>query len=74
MKTLSIRVKPNSSENVLEAQVDGGWIARVAAPPIDGAANEALLRLVALHFGVRLSQVRIKSGAASRLKRVEIDC
>ena len=73
MKTLSIQVKPNARSSVLEAQGDDRWVARIAAPPVDGAANEALLRLVAEHFGVRRSQVRLKSGGASRLKRVEID-
>ena len=73
MRILRIQVKPNARASVLEAQDDGSWIARIAAPPVDGAANEALLRLVAEHFGVRRSQVRLKSGGASRLKRVEID-
>ena len=73
MRILRIQVKPNARASVLEAQDDGSWVARIAAPPVDGAANEALLRLVAEHFGVRRSQVRLKSGGASRLKRVEID-
>lgn len=73
MRILRIQVKPNARASVLEAQDDGSWIARIAAPPVDGAANEALLRLVAEHFGVRRSQVRLRSGGASRLKRVEID-
>ena len=73
MKTLRIHVKPHARVSVLEAQDDGRWMARVAAPPIEGAANEAVLRLVAEHFGVRRSQVRLKSGAASRLKCIVID-
>lgn len=73
MRILRIQVKPNARASVLEAQDDGSWVARIAAPPVDGAANEALLRLVAEHFGVRRSQVRLKSGGASRLKRVEVD-
>jgi uncharacterized protein (TIGR00251 family) len=44
----------------------------VKAPPVDGKANEALIALVAGHFGVRKAQVSIKSGASSRLKLVSI--
>ena len=73
MKLLQVKVKPHARTSALEPQDDGTWLARVAAAPQEGAANEALLRLVADHFGVRRAQVRIKSGTASRCKRIEID-
>jgi len=73
VKVLQVKVKPHARSSALELQDDGTWLARVAAAPLEGAANEALLRLVAAHFGVRRSQVRIKSGAASRSKHIEID-
>jgi hypothetical protein len=58
---------------VLVAQHDGTWLAQVAAPPVEGQANEALVALVAKHFGVRRAQVRIKSGASGRMKLVQVD-
>ncbi len=73
MKLLTVKVKPGARTSALVAQDDGSWLAQVAAAPVDGAANEALIRLVADHFGLRRAQVRIKSGASSRLKRIEID-
>lgn len=73
MKVIAVRVKTGARTATLAPQDDGSWLAQVTAPPVDGAANEALIRLVAQHFGVRRSQVRIRSGAASRAKRVEID-
>jgi uncharacterized protein (TIGR00251 family) len=73
LKLLTIKVKPGARTSVLVAQDDGSWLAQVAAPPVDGAANEALIRLVAAHFGLRRAQVRLKSGATSRTKRIEID-
>lgn len=73
LKLLSVKVKPGARVSSLTAQADGSWLAQVAAPPVDGAANDALIRLVAEHFGVRRAQVRIKSGASSRHKRIEID-
>lgn len=45
---------------------------RLAAAPSDGAANDALIRLVAKALGVAKGQVTLVSGAASRLKRLHI--
>ena len=47
--------------------------ARVSAPPHDGMANEALVRLLAKGLGVAPSKVRIVSGATARLKTIEVD-
>ena len=47
--------------------------ARVAAAPVDGAANAALLRLLAAAIGVAPSRLRIVSGESARTKVVEID-
>ena len=45
----------------------------VSAPPVDGAANEALERELAKAFGLRRGTVRLVGGAGSRTKRFEID-
>ena len=47
--------------------------ARVAAPPHDGMANDALVRLLAKSLGVAPSKVRIVSGTTSRLKTIEVE-
>jgi uncharacterized protein (TIGR00251 family) len=73
VRLLQVKVKPNARAEALTQQSDGSWLAQVKAPPAEGAANDALLRLIAAHFGVRRTQVRIKSGASSRVKRIEID-
>jgi uncharacterized protein (TIGR00251 family) len=65
-------VKPNARVSALEAQADGTWLARIHAPPVDGKANEELIRLVAKHFGVRRAEVTIKSGASARLKLLQL--
>jgi hypothetical protein len=52
---------------------DGALRARVTAPPADGAANEALCRLLARDLGLARRAVRIVSGASSRRKVVEAD-
>ena len=73
MKTIQIRVKPNAHASYLEPAGDGTFIARVAAAPVDGKANAELVRLVAEYFGVRRSQISIRSGAGGRTKIVRID-
>ena len=73
MKVLAIKVKPNARANALTQQDDGSWLAQIAAPPVDGQANDALIALIAKHFSVRRAQVRIKSGASARMKRVQIE-
>jgi uncharacterized protein len=70
--SLRVKVKPGAHKSALEQQADGSWLAQLKAPPVDGKANEELIALVARHLGLRKSQVRIKSGAASRLKLLEL--
>ena len=73
MRTLRLKVKPGSREDTLSELEDGSWVARVKAQPVDGKANEALIALVARRFGLRKSQVHIKSGAAGRMKLVQLE-
>jgi uncharacterized protein YggU (UPF0235/DUF167 family) len=73
MKTIEVRVKPNSRISSLEKTPDGRWLARVKSPPFDGKANAELIGLIARHFECPKSAVSIKTGAAARVKRVVID-
>ncbi|MEO8440041.1 MAG: DUF167 domain-containing protein [Spartobacteria bacterium] len=59
--------------SLLEEVANGLWLARLKASPVDGKANKEMIALVAEHFACSKSAVSIKSGAASRLKLVEID-
>lgn len=72
-KLIQIKVKPNSRLSLLEQKVDGTWVAQIKSPPVDGKANEELLRLVAKHFGCRKSNVSIKTGGSSRTKLIQIE-
>jgi uncharacterized protein (TIGR00251 family) len=71
-RTLQVKVKPGARRSSLEQQPDGSWRAELKAPPVDGKANAELVALVAKHFGLRKSQVKIKSGAGGRMKLVEL--
>ena len=75
---LAVRVTPRAKRNELAGVVDadGGRIAlsiRLAAPPVEGAANRALVDFLADGLEVPKSSVRIVSGEASRLKIVRIE-
>jgi uncharacterized protein len=72
-RIIQIKVKPNSRQSLLEEREDGTWAAQLKSPPVDGKANEELLRLVAKHFNCRKSKVSIKTGGAGRVKLVQID-
>lgn len=72
MRKIRVKVKPSSRVNELEQSSDGTWHARIKSPPVDGKANDELLKLIARHFGVRKSQVTIKSGKSGRTKLVQI--
>jgi len=73
VKTLQVKVKPNARRSELELQPDGSWLALLKSPPVDGKANQELLALIAEHFGLRKSQVQIRSGASGRMKLIQLD-
>ncbi|MCM0588988.1 MAG: DUF167 domain-containing protein [Gloeotrichia echinulata IR180] len=68
-----VKVKPNSKQQKIAEQSDGSLIVHLKSPPVDGKANEELIKLLAENFDVPKSDIRIKSGLSSRQKLVEID-
>lgn len=74
---LAVRVTPRARRSALGGLVDTGdgrvaLAVKLAAPPVDGAANEALVAFLARTFNLPRSAVRIVSGDRSRLKTVRI--
>jgi len=69
---LAVRVTPRSSRDILAAGTDDHFAARLAAPPVDGAANDALIALVARVFEVPKRAVTLVAGDTARLKRLQI--
>ena len=69
---LSVRVQPRASKNGAALQPDGSLKVRLTAPPVDGVANEALVKFLAESFSVGRSQVEILSGHTGRNKVVRI--
>ena len=69
---IAVRVTPRGGRDALTAGTKEHFAARLSAPPVDGAANAALVPLVARHFGVPKRAVRIVAGETARLKRLHI--
>ena len=69
---LHILVAPWVSTTEVVGIHDGRIKIRVAAAPVDNAANDAIVRLLASNLGVRRSDVRIISGQSSRRKTVDV--
>ncbi len=68
---LTLRVQPRSSQEGLRAEAAQLKV-HLRAAPVDGAANAALIRLLAKTFGVTQAQVQVLSGLTGRTKRVQI--
>jgi len=70
--TLAVRIQPRASKNGVMRMEDGSFKIRLTAPPVDGAANEALVEFLSEILSVSKSSVEIISGHTSREKRVKI--
>ncbi|KHG42097.1 MULTISPECIES: DUF167 domain-containing protein [Aphanizomenon] len=68
-----VKVKPNSKQQKIEESADGSLTVHLKSPPVDGKANEELIKLLAKNFDVSKSSIIIKSGTTSRQKLIEID-
>lgn len=67
-----VRVIPRSSRSEIVGEYDGALKVKLNAPPVDGAANTELIKLLAKEFDVSKSQVEILSGQTSKLKQVKV--
>ncbi len=68
---ISVNVVPRSSKNSIEWE-QGNLKVRLTAPPVDGAANEALVALLAERLGLPKRSISIVRGTTGRQKMVEI--
>lgn len=71
--TFTLRVIPRASRSEIVGEIDGSLKVRISAPPVDGAANIEVIKLLAKAFGVGRSAVSIVSGETSKTKRVRVD-
>ena len=71
MGRMKVRLQPRASANEIVGERNGALVVRVTAPPVDGKANEALIKLIAKRLGVAKSKVKIVQGESSRDKVIE---
>lgn len=69
---ISISVKPNSGKSEIEELGDGSLVVRLKSAPVDGRANEELVRLLSKHFHVPQKSIIIKQGSSGKKKLIEI--
>ena len=70
---LDVRVIPRARRTEVAGLRDDGLVIRLAAPPVEGAANDALVAFVAEWLAVPRRAVHILSGERSRRKRLSVD-
>jgi len=68
-----IKVKPNAKGNQLSTDGDGNLVLKVKAPPIDGEANEEVIRFLSEILKIPKSKIAIVSGHTSHFKKVSIE-
>jgi uncharacterized protein (TIGR00251 family) len=74
MKTrFTLKVRAGARKTEFAGKYGDAWKLHVAAPPVDGKANEAIISFIAKLAGVRTGCVQIVSGHTSQMKIIEID-
>lgn len=68
----SVRVIPKSSRSEIVGEMDGALKVKINAPPVDGAANAELIKVLAKRLRVSKSAVEITGGQTSKRKQVRI--
>jgi uncharacterized protein (TIGR00251 family) len=73
MARLTVKVHPRAKRSAIAGRLGDAWKLSLAAPPVDGKANDECVRFFAELAGVPRSRVRIVTGLTGRTKVVEIE-
>jgi uncharacterized protein YggU (UPF0235/DUF167 family) len=74
MKTrVTLKVRAGAPVTKFAGEYGEGWKLQIAAPPVDGKANDAIIRFISKVAGVARAQVRIVAGASASAKIVEVE-
>lgn len=71
-RIINIRVIPRARQNRVEETAPDTFRVHTTAVPSDGAANDAVIKIMAKHLGVPKTSIKIVRGATSRDKVIEI--
>jgi len=69
----TVRVVPRASRSEIVGEYNGALKIRIASPPVDGAANEELIKVLSKFFGVSKTSTEIISGQTSKQKQVRVN-
>jgi len=69
---LSVKVQPRASANSIEGPLGSELRIKVTAPPVDSAANEALIRFLSAHLGLPPNCIELLRGHTSRHKQLKV--
>ena len=72
MTTLRLKIKPGSKLNALHKDAHGNWLVKIKAPPVDGKANNEVIRFLSEILEVPKSSITLSGGFTSSYKRFHI--
>ncbi|MFC1613580.1 DUF167 domain-containing protein [Patescibacteria group bacterium] len=70
---INIKVIPRAKKNEVIKLENGNYKARLTSAPVDGKANQALIKMLSKYFGVGKSEIRIVRGEKGREKTIRIE-
>jgi uncharacterized protein (TIGR00251 family) len=70
---LRLKIRAGAKKTAFAGRVGDVWKLQVAAPPVDGKANDAIVRFLAKLIGRSASAVRVVTGFTSPMKTVEVE-
>jgi uncharacterized protein (TIGR00251 family) len=69
---ISVRVQPGASKDVITGIREGFLLIKLCSPPVDGRANDSLIRFVANRLNISRSSIQIIHGIKNRKKLLEV--
>jgi uncharacterized protein len=70
---IQVMVKPSSKQQSITEEPDGSLTIQLKSPPVDGKANDELVKLLAKKYKVPKSKITIQLGSSSKMKLVDIE-
>jgi len=70
---LHVYIQPKASRNKIDGIHDSALKIKITSPPVDGSANEMLIKLLSKELGIAKSDIRIISGFKARKKTLSVD-
>jgi uncharacterized protein len=70
---IHVKVKPSSKQQSITEETDGSLTIHLKSPPVDGKANDELIKLLAKKYQVPKSKITIQLGSSSKIKLVDIE-